>query len=72
MPLAIATGPSAASQNAIATGLLGDMISTTVLAIFVPAFFVCVLKLMRTRRRVAEQEVTPVPATPPTAPATHS
>jgi multidrug efflux pump len=45
VPLAIATGPSAASQNAIGTGVLGGMISATVLAIFfVPAFFVFVLR----------------------------
>lgn len=53
LPLAIATGPSAASQNAIGTGVLGGMISGTILAIFfVPAFFVFVLKLMRTKRPV--------------------
>jgi multidrug efflux pump len=51
VPLAIATGPSAASQNAIGTGVLGGMISATVLAIvFVPAFFVFVLRLFRTKR----------------------
>jgi multidrug efflux pump len=51
VPLAIATGPSAASQNAIGTGVLGGMISATVLAIFfVPAFFVFVLKILRTKR----------------------
>ncbi len=51
VPLAIATGPSAASQNALGTGVLGGMISATVLAIFfVPVFFVFVLKLLRTRR----------------------
>ena len=51
VPLAIATGPSAASQNAIGTGVLGGMISATVLAVFfVPAFFVFVLKLFRTKR----------------------
>jgi multidrug efflux pump len=51
VPLAIATGPSAASQNAIGTGVLGGMISATVLAIFfVPAFFVFVLKVLRTKR----------------------
>ncbi|WP_267551857.1 efflux RND transporter permease subunit [Rhizobium rhizogenes] len=55
VPLAIATGPSAASQNAIGTGVLGGMISGTILAIFfVPAFFVFVLKLMRTKRPVAD------------------
>src|SRR3546814_18715707 len=46
LPLAIATGASAASQNAIGTGVLGGMISATVLAIFfVPVFFVVVMKL---------------------------
>jgi len=46
VPLAIATGASAASQNAIGTGVLGGMISATVLAIFfVPAFFVFIMKL---------------------------
>jgi multidrug efflux pump len=55
VPLAIATGPSAASQNAIGTGVLGGMISATVLAIFfVPAFFVFVLKVMRTKRPVED------------------
>ncbi|MDO6966602.1 efflux RND transporter permease subunit [Rhizobium alvei] len=51
VPLAIATGPSAASQNAIGIGVLGGMISATVLAVFfVPAFFVFVLWLLRTKR----------------------
>lgn len=73
VPLAIATGPSAASQNAIGTGVLGGMISATVLAIFfVPAFFVFVLKLMRTKRPVTEEETPAAPETPPTAPAIHS
>lgn len=58
VPLAIATGPSAASQNAIGTGVLGGMISATILAVFfVPAFFVFVLKLMRTKR--PEEKATP-------------
>ncbi len=51
VPLAIATGPSAASQNAIGTGVLGGMISATILAIiFVPAFFVFVLTVLKTKR----------------------
>lgn len=55
VPLAIATGPSAASQNAIGTAVLGGMISATVLAVFfVPAFFVFVLKLLRTKRPVED------------------
>jgi multidrug efflux pump len=46
VPLAIASGASAASQNAIGTGVLGGMISATILAIFfVPVFFVFVMKL---------------------------
>ncbi len=58
VPLAIATGPSAASQNAIGTGVLGGMISATILAIFfVPAFFVFVLKVMRTKRPVEDEGV---------------
>jgi len=58
VPLAIATGPSAASQNAIGTGVLGGMISATVLAIFfVPAFFVFVLKALRTKRPSEEVDV---------------
>jgi multidrug efflux pump len=46
LPLAIASGASAASQNAIGTGVMGGMISATVLAIFfVPVFYVFVMKL---------------------------
>src|SRR3546814_18622379 len=51
LPLAIATGASAASQNAIGTGVLGGKISATVLAIFfVPAFFVVVMTRSDERR----------------------
>ena len=43
LPLAIATGASSASQRAIGTGVIGGMITGTVLAvIFVPIFFVVV------------------------------
>jgi len=46
VPLAIAKGASAASQNAIGTGVMGGMISATVLAIlFVPAFFVFIMRV---------------------------
>ncbi|PWL18528.1 multidrug efflux RND transporter permease subunit [Falsochrobactrum shanghaiense] len=48
VPLAIASGASAASQNAIGTGVLGGMISATVFAVyFVPVFFVFIMKLVR-------------------------
>ncbi|MDF3036375.1 MAG: acriflavine resistance protein [Paucimonas sp.] len=43
LPLAIATGAGAGSQRAIGTGVMGGMLSATVLAIFlVPVFFVVV------------------------------
>lgn len=55
LPLAIATGASAASQNAIGTGVLGGMISATVLAVFfVPVFFVFVMTLFG--RKKTEEE----------------
>ena len=57
VPLAIASGASAASQNAIGTGVLGGMISATVLAVFlVPAFFVFVMKLFKPK-----EQAKPVP-----------
>lgn len=50
VPLAIATGASAASQNAIGTGVLGGMISATVLAVFfVPVFYVFIMKTIGRR-----------------------
>jgi multidrug efflux pump len=46
VPLAIASGAGAGSQHAIGTGVIGGMISATVLAIFwVPLFFVAVSSL---------------------------
>ena len=43
LPLALATGASSASQRAIGTGVIGGMITGTVLAVvFVPIFFVVV------------------------------
>ncbi|MDO3445230.1 efflux RND transporter permease subunit [Agrobacterium sp. V1] len=66
VPLAIASGASAASQNAIGTAVLGGMISATILGVFfVPAFFVFVLKLFRTKRpeaddAAASSEIMPV------------
>jgi multidrug efflux pump len=47
LPLAISTGAGSGSQNAIGVGVMGGMISATVLAIFfVPVFFVTVLTLV--------------------------
>jgi multidrug efflux pump len=57
MPLAVAYGAGSASQNAIGTGVIGGMISGTILAIFlVPVFFVVVrsiFKMRMTRRHPA-------------------
>lgn len=58
VPLAIATGASAGSQNAIGTGVMGGMISATVLALFfVPVFFVFVMRMLgRGKNRVDRTE----------------
>ena len=48
VPLAIATGASAASQRAIGTSVLGGMITGTLLAVFfVPLFFVVVRRFFQ-------------------------
>ena len=48
VPLAIATGAGSASQRAIGTGVIGGMVTGTVLAvIFVPVFFVVVRSLFK-------------------------
>ncbi|MCZ7938335.1 efflux RND transporter permease subunit [Agrobacterium salinitolerans] len=55
LPMAIASGASAASQNAIGTGVLGGMIAATILAIFfVPVFFVFVMKIFGDRKKGSE------------------
>jgi multidrug efflux pump subunit AcrB len=46
LPLAISQGAGSGGQNAIGTGVIGGMLSATVLAIFfVPLFFVATLEL---------------------------
>jgi len=56
-PLAIASGAGSGSQNAIGIGVVGGMISATVLAIFfVPIFFVVVEKLVLRLNRSKRQE----------------
>jgi len=48
MPLAISSGAGSGGQNAIGTGVIGGMLSATVLAIFfVPVFFVATLKWLK-------------------------
>nr|WP_283258433.1 efflux RND transporter permease subunit [Pseudomonas sp. GX19020] len=46
LPLALATGAGAAAQHAIGIGVLGGMVASTVIALFmVPALYVLVLRL---------------------------
>ncbi len=55
LPLATSTGAGSGSQNAIGTGVLGGMISATVLGIFfVPVFFVVIRMIFKGKRPVAE------------------
>jgi len=61
LPLAISTGAGSESRNAIGLGVLGGMISATVLAIFfVPAFFVAIYRFVV--RTPAQAEPVPGPA----------
>ncbi|MGL4668019.1 MAG: efflux RND transporter permease subunit [Saezia sp.] len=58
IPLFRATGASAASQQAIGTGVVGGMITGTVLAvIFVPVFFVVVRSIFKGGKRPEEDEL---------------
>jgi hydrophobe/amphiphile efflux-1 (HAE1) family protein len=63
LPLAIATGAGSGSQNAIGTGVLGGMLSATVLGIFfVPVFFIAVQRWFPTKTSPA-----PAPTAAPQA-----
>ncbi|MGA4637758.1 multidrug efflux RND transporter permease subunit [Pseudomonas solani] len=56
VPLALASGAGAASQRALGTGVIGGMLSATVLGvIFVPICFVWVLSLLKRRSAPAQQ-----------------
>lgn len=60
VPLAISTGVGSGSQNAIGTGVLGGMMSSTFLGIFfVPLFFVIVERIFSKRERKAQQQKSP-------------
>ncbi|MEG1041042.1 MAG: efflux RND transporter permease subunit, partial [Pseudomonas sp.] len=58
VPLAISTGAGSGSQHAIGTGVIGGMLTATVLAIFwVPLFFVSVSSLFSSKK--TEEDFTP-------------
>ncbi len=53
MPLVISTGAGSGAQNAVGTGVMGGMISATILAIFfVPVFFVVVRRRFSKNRKI--------------------
>ncbi|WP_411564852.1 multidrug efflux RND transporter permease subunit [Pseudomonas shirazensis] len=54
VPLAIASGASSASQQAIGTGVIGGMLSATLAVVFVPVFFVVVMRLAGRRKAGVE------------------
>ncbi|MFT4183131.1 MAG: efflux RND transporter permease subunit [Rhizobium sp.] len=66
VPLVIASGAGSASQRAIGTGVMGGMISATVLAVFfVPVFFTAVIGLvdkLSSRKRASQDEGEAMPA----------
>ncbi|MGV2052432.1 multidrug efflux RND transporter permease subunit [Agrobacterium sp. 22-209-1] len=69
VPLVIASGAGSGSQTAIGTGVMGGMISATVLAIFfVPVFFVFVLGLTqrgKTAQAISSESAAPSVSTGP-------
>ncbi|MEA2792615.1 MAG: multidrug efflux pump, partial [Acetobacteraceae bacterium] len=58
-PLATSSGAGSGGQNAIGTGVIGGMLSATVLAVLlVPVFFVVVLRLFKVQRLNQEERRT--------------
>jgi multidrug efflux pump len=52
LPLVVATGAGSASQRAIGTGVMGGMITATVLAVFfVPVFFIVIRRMFKGSER---------------------
>ena len=74
LPLAKAIGAGSASQRAIGTGVLGGMVTGTLLAvIFVPIFFVVIRRIFKGQRPPeAPHPATPAPGagSPPAPPPT--
>lgn len=69
-PLAIASGAGAASRSAIGTGVVGGMVTGTLLSIFfVPLFFVAVNKVFKRGSSSATRSAKPEMPSPPANPA---
>ncbi len=65
LPLVISNGAGSGAQHAIGTGVMGGMISATVLAIFfVPVFFVVIRRIF-TAKKTGHQSVPGMDLTPP-------
>ena len=57
LPLAISSGAGSGAQNALGTGVIGGMLSATVLAIFfVPLFFVLVQRLFTKKTKKKDED----------------
>ena len=58
LPLALSSGAGSASRQAIGWGVVGGMLSATILSIFfVPVFYVFVMKLFRTKPNALKAKV---------------
>uniref|UniRef100_UPI003341DFEC efflux RND transporter permease subunit n=1 Tax=Castellaniella defragrans TaxID=75697 RepID=UPI003341DFEC len=63
LPLVFASGAGAASQNAVGVGVLGGMLAATPLAvIFVPTFFVVILKIFKTKPKLLGHQAPHIPS----------
>ncbi|MBV2235929.1 MAG: efflux RND transporter permease subunit, partial [Sterolibacterium sp.] len=73
LPLAIATGAGGASQRALGIGVIGGMLSVTLLGIlFIPIFYVWVLNLLWRGKTPAGRPATAAAPATAEAPTAHS
>nr|WP_314074588.1 efflux RND transporter permease subunit [uncultured Roseococcus sp.] len=69
LPLAISTGAGAGGRNAIGIGVVGGVFTGTILVVlFVPVFFLVVLRLFRVKPKLHDEPKPSLPATPHPAP----
>jgi multidrug efflux pump subunit AcrB len=60
LPLALANGPGAESQNSVGTGVLGGMLAATFIATFlIPMFYVLIAEKLRWKRKAAPPAALP-------------